>query len=293
MLLHVAAIDIQNVVTGDDIALLVHTQAAVSIAIKGKADIQTVLYHELLQALDVSRASIIVDIQAVRLVVDDIGIRTQSVKNRLSDIPACTVGAVQTNLHALEGVDAQADQVAHVAVTACHIVHRAANMLTVGEGQFRPVLVEHMELSVDVVLHQQQGLLGHLLTIAVDQLDTVIIVRVVAGRDHDAAIKVIHASDVSHTGRSSDMQQVSVCSGGGQSCDQTVFEHIGAAAGVFADYNACRLVVAIALAEHIVIPAQKATNLVGMVGSQINTSFTTEAIGPKILSHSCLPRSQK
>ena len=114
-----------------------------------------------------------------------------------------------------------------------------------------------------------------------------------AGRDHDAAIKVVHASDVSHTGRSSDMQQVSVRAGGGQSCDQTVFEHIGAAAGVFADYNACRLVVAIALAEHIVIPAQKATNLVGMVGSQINTSFTTEAIGPKILSHSCLPRSQK
>ena len=81
------------------------------------------------------------------------------------------------------------------------------------------------------------------------------------------------------------MQQVSVCSGGGQSCDQTVLEHIGAAAGVFADYNACRLVVAIALAEHIVIPAQKATNLVGVVGGQSNSSFSTEAISSKILSH--------
>ena len=293
MLLHVAAVDVQDVVTGDDIALLVHAQAAVSVTIESKADIQTVFHHELLQALDVSRASIIVDIQTVGLVVDDIGIRTQSVKHTLSDIPACTVGAVQTDLNALEGVDTQRDQVAHVAVTACHIVHGAADMLPVGKGQLRPVLVKYMEFAVDVVLHQQQGLLGHLLTVAIDQLDTVIIVRVVAGRDHDAAIKVIHASDVSHTGRSSDMQQVSVCSGGGQSCDQTVLEHIGAAAGVFADYNACRLVVAIALAEHIVIPAQKATNLVGMVGSQINTSFTTEAIGPKILSHSCLPRSQK
>ena len=280
-------------VAGDDIALLVHTQAAVSIAIKGKANVQTVLYHELLQALDMGRTSIIVDVQTVRLVVDNVGVSTQSVKHTLSDIPACTVGAVQTDLNALEGVDTQRDQVAHVAVTACHIVHGAADVLPVCKGQLRPVLVKYMEFAVDVVLHQQQGLLGHLLTVAIDQLDTVIIVRVVAGRDHDAAIKVIHASDVSHTGRSSDMQQVSVCSGGGQSCDQTVLEHIGAAAGVFADYNACRLVVAIALAEHIVIPAQKATNLVGMVGSQINTSFTTEAIGPKILSHSCLPRSQK
>ena len=158
-------------------------------------------------------------------------------------------------------------------------------MLAVSKGQLRPILVEHVELAVDVVLHQQQGFLGHLLTVAVDQLDTVIIVRVVAGRDHDAAIKVIHASDVSHTGRSSDVQQVGVRAGSSQACDQTVLEHIGAAAGVLADYNACRLVVAIALAEHIVIPAQKATNLVGMVGSQINTSFTTEAIGSKILSH--------
>ena len=166
-------------------------------------------------------------------------------------------------------------------------------MLTVGKGQFRPVLVEHVELAVDVVLHQQQGLLGHLLTVAVDQLDTVIIVRVVAGRDHDAAIKVVHAGNISYRRRSSDVQQVGVRAGSSQACDQTVLEHIGAAAGVLADDDTGGFVVAIALAEHIVIPAQKATNLVGMVGSQINTSFTTEAIGPKILSHSCLPRSQK
>ena len=280
-------------VTGDHIALFVHAEAAVCIAVIGKAHIQTLFHHKLLQALDVGGACVQVDVQAVGLVIDDIGVCTQRIEHALGNVPAGTVGAVQTHLDALEGVDAQADQVSHVAVAACHIVHGAADVLPVGKGQLRPVLVKYMEFAVDVVLHQQQGLLGHLLTVAIDQLDTVIIVRVVAGRDHDAAIKVIHASDVSHTGRSSDMQQVSVCSGGGQSCDQTVLEHIGAAAGVFADYNACRLVVAIALAEHIVIPAQKATNLVGMVGSQINTSFTTEAIGPKILSHSCLPRSQK
>ena len=255
--LHVATIDVQDMVAGNNIALLVHTQAAVSIAIKGKANIQTVLYHELLQALDMGRASIIVNVQAVRLVVDDIGIRTQSIKNRLSDIPACTVGAVQTNLHALEGIDAQADQVAHVAVTACHIV-----------------------------LHQQQGLLGHLLTVAVDQLDAVIVVGVVAGRDHDAAIKVIHTSNIGNRRSSGDMKQVGICARSGQACNQTILEHIGAAAGVLANDDASRLVVTVALTQGVVIPAQKATNLVGMVGSQINTSFATEAVSSKILSHS-------
>ena len=81
------------------------------------------------------------------------------------------------------------------------------------------------------------------------------------------------------------MQQVGFCTGSGQTCDQAVLEHIRAAAGVLADYNACRLVVAIALAQSVVIPARKTANLVGVVGSQSNSSFSTEAIGSKILSH--------
>ena len=71
---------------------------------------------------------------------------------RLSDVPACTVGAIQTNLNSFERVNSQRDQVAHVTVTACHIVHSAADMLTVGKGQLRPVLIEHMEFAVNVIL---------------------------------------------------------------------------------------------------------------------------------------------
>src|SRR5699024_7721750 len=79
-LFHIAAIDIQDMVASDDISLLVHAQAAVSIAIKGKTDIQPVLYHELLQAFDVGGASVIVDVQAIRLVVYDIGVSTQRIE---------------------------------------------------------------------------------------------------------------------------------------------------------------------------------------------------------------------
>ena len=50
-----------------------------------------------------------------------------------------------------EGVS-EADQVSHVAVTTGHIVHSAADVFPMGKGQLRPVLVEHMEFSVDVIL---------------------------------------------------------------------------------------------------------------------------------------------
>ena len=115
-LLHVAAVDVQDVVAGDDIALFIHAQAAISIAVIGKANIQPLLNYELLQTLDMGGTCIVVDIQSVGLCIDDVGVSTQRIEHRLSDVPGTTVGAVQTNLDTLEGIDAQRDQIAHVEV---------------------------------------------------------------------------------------------------------------------------------------------------------------------------------
>ena len=106
-----------------------------------------------------------------------------------------------------------------------------------------------------------------------------------AGRDHNAAVEVVHSGDVSHRRGGSDMEQVSICTGSGQTCDQAVLEHIRAAAGVLANDNTGGLVVAVALTQSVVVPAQKTANLVGMICGQSDSSFATEAIGSKILSH--------
>ena len=105
-LLHVAAVDVQDVVASDDIALFIHTQATISITVVGETNIQTLLYHELLQALNVGGAGIIVNVQTVGLVVDDVGIGTQRIEHRLCNVPRATIGAVQANLDTLEGVNA-------------------------------------------------------------------------------------------------------------------------------------------------------------------------------------------
>ena len=57
------------------------------------------------------------------------------------------------------------------------------------------------------------------------------------------------------------MEQVGVCTGGGQTCDQAVLEHIRAAAGILANDDAGRLVVAVALAQGVVVPARKRPTL--------------------------------
>ena len=86
-LLHVATIDVQNVVASDDITLLVHAQATVSITVIGETNVQALLHHELLQALNVSRSSIVIDIRTVGLCIDDVGVSTQRIEHRLSDVP--------------------------------------------------------------------------------------------------------------------------------------------------------------------------------------------------------------
>ena len=76
---------------------------------------------------------VVVDVQAVGLCIDDVGIGPQRIEHRLSDVPGTTVGAIQTDLDTLEGIDAQRDQIAHVAIATGHIVHRAANVFPVSE----------------------------------------------------------------------------------------------------------------------------------------------------------------
>ena len=122
-------------VAGDNIALLIHTQAAVGVTIKGKTNVQALLHDKLLQALNMRRAGISVDVRAIRLIVDDVGISPQSIEHGLCNVPRTAVCAVQTNLDALKRVDAQRNQVAHIAITARHIVHGAADMLTMGKRQ--------------------------------------------------------------------------------------------------------------------------------------------------------------
>ena len=114
-----------------------------------------------------------------------------------------------------------------------------------------------------------------------------------AGGNHDAAVKAIKPRDERNGRGRGDVEEVRIRAGRGQPADERILEHIAGTAGILADDDARAGVVAIATLALAVVPAEKAPHAVGMVSGQINARFPTEAIGSKILSHSCLPRSQK
>ena len=275
-LLHVQAADVDDVVAGHDVPLLIHAQAAVRVSVVREADVQPVLHDELLQVLDVRRAAVGIDIIAVGLRVHDEGLRAERVEHALRDRPGSAVRAVQAHLHVLKAEARKRDQVADVAVPARHVVHGAADVRALRE--------RHLDLSVDVLLDLQERLLVHLLAVAVYDLNSVIVIRVVRSRDHDAAVEVVRAGNVGNGRRRRHVHDVGVRARGHQARAERVLEHVRRSSGVLADHD-LRLT-ALARAE---VPADEAADLDRVLIVQRQVRFPAEAVGSEIFTHSSPP----
>ena len=66
---------------------------------------------------------------------------------------------------------------------------------------------------------------------------------------------------------------------------RSIPEHTGATVSVFPDYGTQRLAVAIALAQHPVVPPEKAPDLVGVVSREFDVGLPAEAVGAEIFAH--------
>ena len=115
-------------------------------------------------------------------------------------------------------------------------------------------------------------------------LSAVVVERIVAGRDHDAAVEAVGLRDVGHRGRRGHVEQVGIGPRGSDARCEGIFEHIRRAARVLADDDA-RVVVHVRLAVLVEVPAEEAADFKGMFGGQSYVGFAAEAVGSKIFSH--------
>ena len=144
-------------------------------------------------------------------------------------------------------------------------------------------------MTVQVGFHQLDDAFVHLFTEAVDELDAVVVVGVVAGGDHDAAVKPVGTGHIGHGGGGGHVEQVGIRPGGNQSAHQGVFKHVAGAAGVLADDNPGRIVTAGPALQLAVVPAQKTAHLISVVSSQTAVGLPPEAVGSKIFTHEKTP----
>ena len=77
--------------------------------------------------------AVAVDVQSVRLVVDDICVSAEGIKYALRNGGSASVGAVETDLFALKGSRRDGDQVTDIAVSSCREVLRSSDIFSLCE----------------------------------------------------------------------------------------------------------------------------------------------------------------
>ena len=219
-------------------------------------------------------SAVFVDVQPVGLIVDHVGFRAQGVEHGGPDHPAGPVGAVQRHLVIVKRPRGHVGQIADIAVPAGIEVHRAADLVLGGEGQL-------FRLPVDVLFQGVLQIVVHLFALAVQQLDAVVVVRVMAGGNHHAAVEVLRPGDVAYAGGGRDVEQIGVRAGGRDADRQGALIHIGGAAGVLADHDP-GLVVQVFLS---VIPSEEPAGLESVLRRQHNARLAAETVRTEVFSH--------
>ena len=100
--LHIQTADGKNLIPVNQVALFIHSQTAVSVPVKGEPDIRSVLHNHFFEIIHVGGAAFIIDICAVRLVMDDAQACAQIKHGNGSRFIGCPVCAVQCNLDAVK-----------------------------------------------------------------------------------------------------------------------------------------------------------------------------------------------
>ena len=247
---HVFTAYVQNQVTIYHIAIFIHCQTTVCITIISKTYIQLIVFYELLQHFNMCGTTVHIDVGTVGFVIDYIGFRSQCIKNALCHGPCTAVGAIQTYTHSFKRTGCQTDQITHITISAHHIVCRTSNRILYREGNFS-------HGAIQICLNFFNHILRHLFTVTVQQLDSIVVVRIVAGGNHDTAVKIFSSYHIGNAGSCGYMQQICICTGSSQTSCQRIFKHIAASSGIFTDYHLAFML----LAE---IPAQETSYFICM-----------------------------
>ncbi len=269
--MHITAAQIQDCIAGKHLARLVHTHAAVRVPIIGKTGIKTVFHHKFLQFFNVGRTTVRIDIRPVRLAAHHKCFCPQRVKNPLRHSGCRTVRKVKSDLLIAEGTRRQGNQVADIAVPPDRIIHCAADLLPNRIRQFPRLPIQiRLNLLLDCRLK--------LVALPVYHLNPVIIIRIMACRNHNAAIKILAAHHVGNTWCRGHMEQIYVRPARGKTRRERVLKHIAGAAGILANHHLCLMLLP-------VIPSQKPAHLKRLLHFKIYISLSPKTIRPKIFAH--------
>ena len=272
--LHVQRADGHDHIAIDFVAVLVHHQAAVGVAIEGHAGVEAVFAHVGLEGLKVRGAAIAVDVEAVGRVGEHVRGGAEGVEKALGGAAGRTVGAVHGDVEALQRVGNGAEKVVHIVLD-----HLIAHVGDLADG-FRRGGRGRVDLAEGVVLDALLQFVGQFHALAAEHLDAVELRRVVGGGDHDAGVGLVLGEQVGHGRRGHEAEHDDVRADGAETRRAGQSQHVRGHAAVHAD-DEHRAAAAVAGNDR----RSGAAQAHGQVDGELFIGDAAHAVGAKQSSH--------
>ena len=228
----------QQLVAIDQMAVLVGDDDAIGVAIERDADIGAHFEHLAAERLGRSRAAFAVDVEAVRLDADGDHVGAQLPERAGRDAVGGAVGAVEDDAQALERKVARQRALGEFDVAVVHAVDAlgAAEVAALGHALGHVAVDQAFDLALDLV--------RKLVAVRAEQLDAVVVERVVRGRDHHPQVGA-HRAGEHGDGRGRHRPELQhVHAHGGEAGDQRRLDHVAGKPGVLADHDAMAVLAA-------------------------------------------------
>ena len=216
-------------------------------------------------------AAVCINVRSIRLTVDDIGFRTKCIIYTFCNCKCTSIWAVQADSLILKRTCSKSNEIANISVSTCRIINSTANIFFFCKRKLT-------DFAVYILFNLFLYLCLHLVAFSVDNLNSIVIVRIMACWNHDSTVKVLCSCHIGYAGRCRYVKKVRICTRSGQSCSKGIFEHIAASSCIFSDNNLCLMLLSI-------IPSKISSYFKCMFNCQYFICFTAEAVCSKIFSH--------
>ena len=264
----------------DDVALLVDDDHAVGVAVERDADVGPHLAHLARQRLRRGRSDVLVDVIAAGLDADLDDFRAKLPQRLGRHLVGRAVGAVDDDPHALERDVPAQRPLGELDVARLHIVN------ALGAAEFGRAGEHRRDLAVHQRLDPRLDLVRQLVAVRSEQLDAVVLVRVVRGGDHHAEVAAHRPGDHRDGRRRRRSEQQNVDADRGEAGDQRIFDHVARQARVLADHHP--VAVLAAPERH----ARRLTDLQRDVGGDLDVGLSPDPVGAEIFARHA-PRPPK
>ena len=169
-------------------------------------------------------------------------------------------------------------RIANIRIPSYRIIPAHTNLVMQCKQQFS-------HLTVYLFLQCSFHLCRNLVSVSIHDLDSIVIIWIVTGRNHNATVEIFCTDYICHTWRGGNMQQECICSGCRNTSNQRILKHVAAATRVLSDNDPSPVIL-------VVIPAQITSNFICMIRGQYFVCLTAKNVCYEIFSHLCLPFRQ-